>query len=187
MVLINIHNYKINEKYLKVGPPLHLLAYTSSESQRKGESYVLNTYTCTVESAVCNGHCVLQPPPYYSEAPSGKATSLVIATVFWPVMSTIDDFHCICGFFWCVCAGGVSLPPNKKWHLFVSHSTSSQDWTRDTIVARLTGSAHLMRVAACYQSMPDISKYNDKEIQLRMRESCAVLIALSPLYIKSER
>ena len=87
----------------------------------------------------------------------------------------------------CVAAGGVSLPPNKKWHLFVSHSTSSQDWTRDTIVAPLTGSAHLMRVAACYQSMPDQSMYNDKEIQSRMRESCAVLIALSPQYLRSGR
>jgi hypothetical protein len=96
--------------------------------------------------------------------------------------------HCSCNsnirvFF----AGGVSLPLNKKWHLFVSHSTSSQDWTRDTIVARLTGSAHLMRVAACYQSMPDMSRYDDKEIQSRMRESCAVLIALSPLYLRSGR
>ena len=90
-------------------------------------------------------------------------------------------------FFFLVCAGGVSLPPNKKWHLFVSHSTSSQDWTSDVIVARLTGSAHLMRVAACYQSMPDRSRYNDKEIQSRMKESCAVLIALSPQYIKSGR
>ena len=104
--------------------------------------------------------------------------------VCWENIDNMTSAACI---YIYVAVGGVSLPPNKKWHLFVSHSTSSQDWTRDTIVARLTGSTHLMRVAACYQSMPDQSRYDDKEIQSRMRDSCAVLIALSPQYLRSER
>ena len=79
------------------------------------------------------------------------------------------------------------MPDHKKWHLFVSHSTSSQDWARDEVVARLTSAPHRMRVAACYQSMPDRSRYNDKEIQSRMRESCVIMVALTPLYLQSGR
>ena len=74
-----------------------------------------------------------------------------------------------------------------KWHLFVSHSTSNQDWAQAEMVARLSGPSHLMRVAACYQSMPDDSRYNDKEIHSNMRESCVILIALTPSYLKSGR
>lgn len=79
------------------------------------------------------------------------------------------------------------LPHNKKWHLFVSHSTSSEHWARKEIVAKLSGPPHHMRVAACYQSMPDSSRYDDKEIRTRMRESCVVLIAITPSYLISGR
>ena len=84
-------------------------------------------------------------------------------------------------------SGFLPLPDNKKWHLFVSHSTSSQDWARDEVIARLTSAPHRMRVAACYQSMPDTSRYDIKEIQSRMRESCVIVIALSPQYLNSGR
>lgn len=84
-------------------------------------------------------------------------------------------------------AGILPLPHSKKWHLFVSHSTSSQDWAREEIVARLSGPPHHMQVAACYQSMPDSSRYDDKEIYARIRESCVLLIGLTPSYLKSGR
>lgn len=84
-------------------------------------------------------------------------------------------------------AGLLPLPPGKNWHLFVSHSTSSQDWASAKIVAQLRGPPHHMKVAACYESMPDSSRYDDKEIQSRMRESCVVLIALTQSYLNSQR
>ena len=84
-------------------------------------------------------------------------------------------------------SGALPLPANLTWHLFVSHSTSNQDWARTEIVDKLSSPPHHMRVAACYQSMPDSSRYDDKEIHTRMRESCVVLIALTPSYLKSGR
>ena len=76
------------------------------------------------------------------------------------------------------------LPTGKRYHLFVTHSTSDQQWARDCIVSRLSGS---WKVKACYQLMPDQSRYDDAGIKDAMRQSCVILIGLSPAYIRSGR
>ncbi len=77
-----------------------------------------------------------------------------------------------------------SLPSGKRYHLFVSHSTSDQQWARDSVVSRLSGS---WKVKACYHLMPDESCYDNADIKDCMKQSCVILIGLSPAYLHSGR
>ena len=78
------------------------------------------------------------------------------------------------------------LPPGKKYHVFVSHSTGDQQWARNSIIVPLRDT-HGLQVKACYHFMPDTSRYDDRAIQNGMRESCVVCIGLTPGYLSSPR
>ncbi len=80
-----------------------------------------------------------------------------------------------------------SLPPGKKFHVFVSHSTGDQQWVREAVVVPLREPPHGLQVAACYHFMPNNSRYNDRAIRSSMAESCVVLVGLSPAYLHSQR
>lgn len=81
--------------------------------------------------------------------------------------------------------GHTFLPANKSWHMFVSHSTSDTQLVHESLIVPL-GDAQ-RSVAACYNFMPDTSRYNDHEIKDAMKESVVVAIGLSPAYIHSDR
>lgn len=76
------------------------------------------------------------------------------------------------------------LPNGKKFHVFLTHSTSDQDWAESCIVSPLSS---MWRVRACYQLMPDTTRYDDREIVACMTQSCVIIIGLSPSYLKSGR
>lgn len=80
---------------------------------------------------------------------------------------------------------GYTLPPGKKLHVFLSHSTGDQNAVKGSIVVPLRETYH-MQVIACYHCMED-KQYNDKHIQRAMAESCVVVVALSPSYLDSQR
>lgn len=80
---------------------------------------------------------------------------------------------------------GHTLPPGKKLHVFLSHSTGDQNSVKGNIVVPLRETHH-MQVIACYHCMED-KQYNDKHIQQAMGESCVVVVALSPSYLDSQR
>ena len=77
------------------------------------------------------------------------------------------------------------LPPDKKWHVFVSHSTLDQRTVRESIVVPLREKGR--KVTACYHYMPDNTRYDDKAIHKAIGESCTVLICISNAYINSPR
>lgn len=77
------------------------------------------------------------------------------------------------------------LPQGKKWHIFISHSTSDQPLIRQSLVVPLRDMGRM--VTACYHYMPDSSRYNDKDILDAMEESCFILICISPAYVSSGR
>ena len=87
--------------------------------------------------------------------------------------------HC----FVCVLA---MLPAGKEWHLFVSHSTADKDLVRENILVPLRDQYHF-KVKACYHCMPDPGRYDDKVIHRDIKNSCAVMIGLSPPYLASTR
>ena len=78
------------------------------------------------------------------------------------------------------------LPAGKEWHLFVSHSTADKDLVRESVVLPMREQHHF-KVKACYHCMPDPRRYDDKEIHKDMKESCVVMIGLSPPYLASGR
>lgn len=80
---------------------------------------------------------------------------------------------------------GSSIPPGKKLHVFLSHSTGDQYAVKGNIVVPLR-EAHGMQVVACYHCMEG-PQYNDKHIERAMAESCVVVVALSPSYLESQR
>lgn len=80
---------------------------------------------------------------------------------------------------------GYTLPPGKKLHVFLSHSTGDQNAVKGNIVVPLRETHH-MQVIACYHCMED-KQYNDRHIQRAMSESCVVVLALSPSYLDSQR
>ena len=77
----------------------------------------------------------------------------------------------------------LKLPIGKRYHIFVTHSTSDQQWAED-VVAPLCGK---WKVKACYQCMPDPSCYDDRGIKECMKQSCVILIGLSQNYLHSSR
>ena len=79
------------------------------------------------------------------------------------------------------------LPPGKKWHVFVSHSTADKQWARESVIVPLRSPPHNFQVAACYNFMPDITRYNDSDIHSSLRQSCVILIGISPAYLGSQR
>ena len=81
--------------------------------------------------------------------------------------------------------GHAFLPANKGWHMFVSHSTSDTQLVHESLIVPLGDTQR--SVAACYNFMPDTSRYNDHEIKDAMKESVVVAIGLSPAYIHSDR
>ena len=78
------------------------------------------------------------------------------------------------------------LPGGKCWHIFISHSTSDQQWVRESLVVPLKNLPN-RKVTACYHFMPDSSCYNNGQIRTAMRESCVIIISLSQKYIESSR
>ena len=82
--------------------------------------------------------------------------------------------------------GVIDLPPGRKHHVFVSHSTGDQAVVKNGIVVSLR-EAQGMKVVACYHCMEKGSQYNDKHIQRAMAESCVVVVGLSPSYLDSQR
>ena len=78
-----------------------------------------------------------------------------------------------------------SLPANKKFHVFLSHSTGDQLAVKGNIVVPLR-ETHAMQVVACYHCMEG-KHYNDKHIEQAMGESCLIVVALSPSYVDSQR
>ena len=78
------------------------------------------------------------------------------------------------------------LPPGRNHHVFVSHSTGDQAVVKNRIVVPLREMQGL-KVVACYHCMEQSSQYNDKYIQRAMRESCVVVVGLSPSYLESQR
>ena len=82
--------------------------------------------------------------------------------------------------------GVIDLPPGRKHHVFVSHSTGDQAVVKNAIVVSLR-EVQGMKVVACYHCMEKGSQYNDKHIQRAMAESCVVVVGLSPSYLDSQR
>lgn len=78
------------------------------------------------------------------------------------------------------------LPAGKEWHLFVSHSTADKDVVRGNVVVPLREQHHF-KVKACYHCMPNPSQYDDKAIHQDMKNSCIIMISLSPPYVTSSR
>ena len=77
------------------------------------------------------------------------------------------------------------LPRHKSIHLFISHSTSDTQFVHESLVVVLRDSGR--SVLACYDFMPDSSRYNDHEIKNNMKNSCVVAIGLSQAYLHSDR
>lgn len=77
------------------------------------------------------------------------------------------------------------LPPGKKFHLFVSHSTSDKDFVREGVIVPLRNKHR--EVLACYHCMPDANCFDDKLINKAMTESCAVMVCISGAYLNSQR
>lgn len=90
------------------------------------------------------------------------------------VMSTRDNERNQCG-----------LPSGKKFHVFVSHSTSDQPWVRLSLLVPLRN--HSLTVTASYHFMPNASCYNDQKIYATIRESSVVVVGLSRSYLTSQR
>ena len=78
------------------------------------------------------------------------------------------------------------LPTGKEWHVFVSHSTADKELVRQNVVVPMREQHHY-KVKACYHCMPDATRYDDKAIQRDMKNSCIIMIALSPPYLASSR
>ena len=78
------------------------------------------------------------------------------------------------------------LPGGKCWHIFISHSTSDQQWVHKSLIMPLKNEPE-RKVTASYHFMPDSSCYDDDKIQKAMRESCVIIISLSQKYIDSSR
>ena len=78
------------------------------------------------------------------------------------------------------------LPAGKEWHLFVSHSTADKDLVRQNILLPMR-EQYYFKVRACYHCMPDPGRYDDKVIHKNMKDSCVVMIGLSPPYLASPR
>ena len=78
------------------------------------------------------------------------------------------------------------LPPRKKFHLFVSHSTSDKDFVREAVIVPLRDK-HKLEVLACYHCMPDANHFDDKTINKAMNESCVILVGISTAYVNSQR
>lgn len=84
-------------------------------------------------------------------------------------------------------AGILEAQTNRKWHVFISHSTSDQQWVRETIIVPLRDPPDLKRTLACYHCMPDHTRFNDNDILAAMRDTYIILIALSTSYTYSQR
>ena len=94
---------------------------------------------------------------------------------------------CVCKY--CLChillLTGV-LPPGKKFHLFVSHSTSDVELAREAVVRPLRNK-HNLKALACYHCMPDAHHFNDHHISQAMTESCVIVVGISEPYLSSNR
>ena len=77
------------------------------------------------------------------------------------------------------------LPPGRKHHVFLSHSTGDQQAVKGNMVAPLRD-GYGMKVVACYHCMEG-KNYNDRHIEQAMTESCVVVVAISPSYLDSLR
>ena len=81
---------------------------------------------------------------------------------------------------------GTQLPPEKKHHVFLSHSTGDQAAVKNSIVVPLR-ECRGIKVVACYHCMEHGLQYNDKFIERAMSESCVIVVGLSPSYLESQR
>ncbi len=77
----------------------------------------------------------------------------------------------------------VEVPEGKRCHAFISHSTSDRTWA-ENMVGDLSSN---WKVRACYEFMPDPSRYEDNDILAYMRFSCVIIVAISPAYLHSNR
>lgn len=78
------------------------------------------------------------------------------------------------------------FPPDKRWHMFISHSTSDEQFVKESLIIPLEDACR--RVSACFRYMShDHSKYNDHDIKVAMKESCVIMIGLSRAYCNSGR
>jgi len=77
------------------------------------------------------------------------------------------------------------LPPGKKFHLFVSHSTSDRNSVREGVIVPLRNKQR--EVLASYHCMPDPNRFDDKAIIKAMTESCVVMVCISGAYLSSQR
>lgn len=79
----------------------------------------------------------------------------------------------------------VFLPAGKKWHMFVSHSTSDVELVKNVIIEQYEDSTR--RVCASCSFMTKDQVYVNTDIKSAMNESCVIMVAISEPYINSGR
>lgn len=78
------------------------------------------------------------------------------------------------------------LPYNKKYHVFITHSTFDTHLIKPKLVESLTGPPRYLRVC-CSSDFMKGSEYNNDAIKSMMQQSCVIVIGFSEPYIKSSR
>lgn len=80
---------------------------------------------------------------------------------------------------------GIFLPPGKRWHLFVTHSTSESHSTESELLKPM--SEKQLCVTASCRFMNKRQEYNNAAIKDAMKSSCVILVAISKHYLESSR
>lgn len=79
------------------------------------------------------------------------------------------------------------LPPDKEYHVFITHSTGDLDMVYHKLKKPLVNCYHQKIQVTNSSEFKEGDDYNNDAIKKAMRRSCAILIGISDKYLRSER